>query len=68
MRNNFTIFKSKNNEENLNINFRDLMECIHCKNKFVPQKRFNIFNEGIIITFNQGKKLCLIMLLKIQDK
>ena len=58
MRNNFTIIKSNNNEENLNINFRDLMECIHCKNKFMPQKRFNIFNEGIIMTFNQGKTIC----------
>ena len=33
------------------------MECIHCKNKFIPQKRFNIFNEGIIMTFIQGKTI-----------
>ena len=57
LRNNFTIIKSNNDDENLNINFKDLMECIHCKNKFMPQKRFNIFNEGIIMTFKQGKTI-----------
>ena len=57
LRNNFTIVKSNNNDGNLNINFKDLIECVHCKNKFMPQKRFNIFNEGIIMTFNQGKTI-----------
>jgi protein neuralized len=57
LRNNFTIVKSNNDDGNLNINFRDLIECVHCKNKFMPQKRFNIFNEGIIMTFNQGKTI-----------
>ena len=57
LRNNFTIIKSNNDNDNININFKDLMECIHCKNKFMPQKRFNIFNEGIIMEFNQGKTI-----------
>ena len=56
-RNNFTIIKSENENENININFKDLMECIHCKNKFMPQKRFNIFNEGLIMEFIQGKTI-----------
>ena len=58
LRNNFTIIKSDNENENININFKDLMECIHCKNKFMPQKRFNIFNDGIIMEFIQGKTIC----------
>ena len=45
LRNNFTIIKSNNDDENVNINLSDYMECIHCKNKFIPQKRFNIFND-----------------------
>jgi protein neuralized len=57
LRNNFTIVKSNNNDADLNINFKDLIECVHCKNKFMPQKRFNIFNDGIIMTFNQGKTI-----------
>jgi hypothetical protein len=57
MRNNFCIIKSDDNNGNLSINYKDLMECIHCKNKFMPQKRFNIFNEGVIMTFNQGKTI-----------
>ena len=57
LRNNFTIVKSSNDDENISINFNDYMECIHCKNKFIPQKRFNIFNEGIIMTFIQGKTI-----------
>ena len=56
-RNNFTIIKRDNENENIDINFKDLMECIHCKNKFMPQKRFNIFNEGIIMEFIQGKTI-----------
>ena len=56
LRNNFTILKSEN--PNNNIDFKDLMECIHCKNKFMPQKRFNIFNDGLIMEFIQGKTIC----------
>ena len=57
LRNNFTIIKSDNENEKINIDFKDLMECIHCKNKFFPQKRFNIFNDGIIMEFIQGKTI-----------
>ena len=58
LRNNFTIIKMDNNynQEN-NIRFTDSMECIHCGNKFLPTKRYNIFNEGIIIEFRQGKTI-----------
>ena len=57
LRNNFTIIKSDNENQKINIDFKDLMECIHCKNKFFPQKRFNIFNDGIIMEFTQGKTI-----------